>query len=338
MKLLTVAVPCYNSQEYMRKCIDSLLPGGEDVEIIIINDGSIDNTAIIADEYANRYPNIVKVIHQKNKGHGGAINSGIKSASGVYFKVVDSDDWVDVEAYKKVLERLKKLRNSDIYVDMMISNFVYDKEGSYRKTVMCYENILPEDTMFSWKDMGRFPKHKYILMHSVIYRMEILIKSKIILPEKTFYVDNLFVYFPLPYVKTMYYLSVDLYRYYIGREDQSVNESIMIKRIDQQIKVNKLMLELVNIRKIKSRHLRQFMFNYLAIITSVTSVLLIRSGTEENFFKKRDFWRYVKKEDLKLYIKLRFGLLGMVSNLPGRIGRKITITFYRISKQIYGFN
>lgn len=88
----------------MRNCIESLLPGGEEVEIIIVDDGSTkDRTAEIADEYAAKYPTIVKAVHQENGGHGQAVNTGLKNATGLYFKVVDSDDWLDEENYPKVL-------------------------------------------------------------------------------------------------------------------------------------------------------------------------------------------------------------------------------------------
>lgn len=109
MKLLSIAIPCYNSQDYMEHCIETLLPGGEDVEIIIVDDGSKDRTAEIADSYAEKYPTIVKAIHQENGGHGEAVNTGIKNATGLYFKVVDSDDWVDPEAYAKILATLREL-------------------------------------------------------------------------------------------------------------------------------------------------------------------------------------------------------------------------------------
>ena len=107
MKILSIAIPSYNSQNYMRKCIESLLPGGEDVEIIIVDDGSKDDTAKIADEYAAKYPTIVKAVHQENGGHGEAVNAGLRNATGLYFKVVDSDDWVDKDAYPKVIATLK---------------------------------------------------------------------------------------------------------------------------------------------------------------------------------------------------------------------------------------
>jgi glycosyltransferase involved in cell wall biosynthesis len=108
MKLLTIAVPCYNSQDYMANCIESLLKGGEDVEIVIVNDGSKDDTARIGEEYAKRYPDIVKVVHQENGGHGEAVNTGLRHATGLYFKVVDSDDWLNEDAYMKVLDALRK--------------------------------------------------------------------------------------------------------------------------------------------------------------------------------------------------------------------------------------
>ena len=99
MKLITFAVPCYNSQDYMRRCIDTLLTGGEKVEIIIVNDGSKDRTGEIADEYAAKYPTIVKAVHQENQGHGQGVNVGLAHATGEFYKVVDSDDWLDTRGY-----------------------------------------------------------------------------------------------------------------------------------------------------------------------------------------------------------------------------------------------
>ena len=203
-KILSIAVPCYNSQAYMEKCIDSLLEGGEDVEIIIVDDGSTkDDTAAIADRYAKKYPTIVKAVHQENGGHGEAVNTGLANSTGAFFKVVDSDDWVDRRAYKKLLDIMRKsLANGD-ELDMLISNFVYDKQGAHHKKVMSYRNVLPKDTYFTWHDVGHFRVSQYILMHSVIYRTQLLRDCGLKLPKHTFYVDNIFVFNPLPYVKKM---------------------------------------------------------------------------------------------------------------------------------------
>ena len=338
MKLLTVTIPCYNSQDYMEHCIESLLPGGEDVEILIVDDGSKDATPEIADRYAEQYPTIVRAIHQENGGHGEAVNAGIRNATGLFFKVVDSDDWVDEEAYPKVLETLKRLSGGSTVLDMLLCNFIYDKEGVRHKKVMEYRSILPTDCLFGWNDAGHFKKGHYILMHSVIYRTQLLRECGLELPKHTFYVDNIFVYYPMPHVKNMYYLDVNFYHYFIGREDQSVNESVMIRRIDQQIKVNKIMVESVDLFKIPNRKLRKYLFNYLEIITVVSTIMCLRSGTEENLMKKRELWKYLKDYDIRLFHRLRNGILGQAMNLPGKGGRKISVAAYKLSQKIVGFN
>ncbi|WP_100406489.1 glycosyltransferase family 2 protein [Bacillus solitudinis] len=338
MKLLSVVIPCYNSQDYMSYCIESLLPGGDDVEILIVNDGSVDHTAAIADEYASKYPNMVKAIHQENGGHGEAVNAGIRHASGLYFKVVDSDDWVDIRAYLKVLTTLRELSTDDNMVDMVISNFVYEKEGAKYKKIMKYDNVLPQDVIFGWDDIKQFRKGQYILMHSVIYRTQLLKDCGLELPKYTFYVDNLYVYAPVEHVKRIYYVNVDLYRYFIGREDQSVQENIMIKRIDQQIKVNKLMIDCVDIDSIQNENLRHYMLRHLEIVTVVSSILLIRSGTAENLQKKTELWKYIKDKDTRLYRSLKYGIMGNLINLPGSAGRKVSVGAYKISQKLVGFN
>lgn len=341
MKLLTIAIPCYNSSAYMRKCIDSLLPGGDDVEIIIVNDGSSDNTADIAEEYRERFPNIVKVVNKENGGHGSAVNVGIENAAGLYFKVVDSDDWVSFSAYTEILKLLNNLVQGGQFIDMLISNFVYEKEGEKRKKVIHYHHALPEERVFTWKDVRHFRVGQYILMHSVIYRTNLLRECGLQLPEHTFYVDNIFVFQPLPYVKTMYYLDVNFYRYYIGRADQSVNEQVMISRIDQQIMVNKIMVDYYLEEKPRicsNGKVQRYMRNYLDIITTVSSVLLIRSGLEENLEKKKELWNYIKKKDMWLWARMRSGILGNAMNLPGKLGRRITVDGYRICQRIFHFN
>lgn len=172
---------------------------------------------------------------------------------------------------------------------MFIANYVYEKPSANKSSVIKYTNALPQNRTFRWYDLKHFYPQQNLLMHSVIYRTQLLRNCNLELPKHTFYVDNLFVYQPLPYVNTLYYLNVDLYRYYIGREDQSVNEKIMISRIDQQIKVNKLMIDCCDVMKLKSRKLRNYMIKYLTMITTVSTVLMIKSGTAENLQKKMNY-------------------------------------------------
>ncbi len=338
MKYISFAVPCYNSQEYMAKAIESILPGGEDVEIVIVNDGSVDRTSAIAREYMEKYPDIIKVVDKENGGHGDAVNSGLRHASGKYFKVVDSDDWVDEESLHRILQLLRNLEEDGQEIDMLVSNYVYEKVGVTHKKCIHYRNVLPQDEIFRWEDIGHFRLDQYILMHSVIYRTEMLKLSQMVLPRHTFYVDNIYVYYPLPLVRKIYYLDVDFYRYYIGREDQSVNEKNMIARVDQQIFVTKSMIDMYQLGKIPCKKLRQYMINYLAIMMTVSSILLIRSKERENLEKKKELWQYLKKKDVRVYIKIRYGILGQTTNIPGRSGRKISSMVYSVARRIIGFN
>lgn len=337
MKLLTFAIPCYNSEDYMEKCIESILPGGEEIEILIVDDGSKDRTAEIADAYAAKYPTICRAIHQENGGHGEAVNTGIRNATGRYFKVVDSDDWVDLDAYKTILAKLREYDKDGEELDMLLANYVYEKDGAKRKQVMRQKGV-PKNKEFTWSDVPHFFKGHYILMHSVIYRTKLLHECALELPKHTFYVDSIYVFNPMPYVKKMYYLNVDFYRYFIGREDQSVNEKVMISRMDQQIKVNTLMLDKYDFWQIENKKCRQYMLNYLEIITVVSSIMCLISNTKEHIQTKADLWKYIKEKDTRLYKKLRYGIMGIAMNLPGKIGRKISIAAYKIAQKVVGFN
>ncbi len=341
MKVLSIAIPSYNSENYMANCIESLLIGGSDVEILIVNDGSKDGTARIADEYAAKYPHIVRAIHQENGGHGEAVNAGLRNATGTYFKVVDSDDWVDPKAYKEILALLKQMLTEQTQLDMLISNFVYDKQGASFKKVMNYRSVLPKNQLFTWEQIGRFKKGQYILMHSVIYRTQMLRDCELQLPKHTFYVDNIFVYQPLPAVKTIYYLDVDFYHYFIGRDDQSVNEKVMIKRIDQQLRVNKLMIDYYDLSDksmVTSKKLRHYMYNYLEIMMCISSIMLIRSHDAANLEKRDELWEYLQLSNPRMYKKLRYGLFGRVMTLHHPAGRKFAELCYKIAQKLFGFN
>lgn len=338
MKLLTVAIPCYNSQEYMKHAIESVLVGGEDIEILIVNDGSKDDTAKIADEFEVAYPGIVRAIHQENGGHGEAVNAGLRNAKGLYYKVLDSDDWLDQDSLLRVMNKLRQMVKEGRMVDMFLANYVYEKPSEHKHKVIRYEGVFPENQIFGWSDIKRFKISQNILMHSVIYRTQMLHDCGLELPKHTFYVDNIFVYVPLPNVKTMYYMDVNLYRYYIGREDQSVNEDVMISRIDQQIKVNKIMIDAYDLTKIRNKKLKDYMVKYLAMMMTVSSIFLIKEGSEESLTKRAELWNYLKDASKGMFRLVNHQVLSRPMQIRGKAGRKMLVWAYSISRKIYGFN
>jgi len=333
MKLLSVIIPSYNSENYLENCVNSLLGFEDEVEILIINDGSTDRTIEIGEKLNSEYPKSIKLINKENGGHGSAINCGIKNATGQYIKVVDSDDWVDKIAYKEIINTLKKYNNGEI--DMLISNFVYDKVGVKNKKIMSYSKYLPKNEIFTWDQISKFNIGTYILMHSVIYNIDILRNAKLKLPEHTFYVDNLFVYLPLPYVKNIYYLDVEFYHYFIGRDDQSVTESNMISRIDQQARVNKIMFDQFDLSKIENKPLADYMFKYLEIITLITNLFSIRGN---NIELKNDLWKYFEESNFNQFDKLSKTVLCRLIRKNSKISMTTINTIYSMAQKFYGFN
>ena len=177
-------------------------------------------------------------------------------------------------------------------------------------------------------------------MHSVIYRTELLRRSGMILPKHTFYVDNIYVYQPLPFVESIYYMNVDLYRYFIGREDQSVNEKVMISRVDQQVRITRIMLDCCDLKDVlkQSRKLGNYMLSYLSMMVLISSIFLILSEKPENQKKKDALWAYIQKKDTWLYRKLRWSSLSMFGSATHTVTQKITVTGYHAAQKIFKFN
>lgn len=344
-KYITFTIPCYNSQDYMKRCIESLLPGGEDVEIIIVDDGSTDATGEIADYYERMYPGIVRAVHKENGGHGSGVNMGLKLAGGIFFKVVDSDDWLDGDAYNKLLYRIKRLCSmkdaglARSVPDLFVCNYIYDHLDEGTSHAVHYRNVFPVEETCGWNDIGRFRPSQYLVMHALIFRTEILRKAEVVLPEHTFYVDNIFAYKPLPYVRNIYYMDIDLYHYYIGREDQSVNEKVLMSRIDQQILVTKIVSKCVDLNEVRAEYpkLAEYMCRNISIMMAISSIHLLLIDSQEAYGKRRQLWNHIKEENIRLYFRLKYTTLSGLTYLPGKVGGMLTKGGYRAARRIYQF-
>ena len=327
----------------MDKCIESLLAcddGLGDVEILIVDDGSTkDNTAEKADEWHERYPEIIYAIHKENGGHGSAVNSGLAYARGRYFKVVDSDDWLDHDAMKTIMPYLRAQSELRDATDLVIGNYVYEKVYEGTHTSINYKKIFPTDRECTWDEIGRFKSSQYLLMHSVIYRTELLRDIDLKLPEHCFYVDNIFVYVPLPAVKSIRYFDVDMYRYFIGREGQSINEETMKSRIDQQLRITRVMIDSVDLLEdVESRKLQKYMENYLSMMMCICSIFLRMIHAPEAEGKRNDIWAYLKTRRPEIYPRIRRNVLNFGTNIPTELGRRLGIGAYRIAQKVFKFN
>lgn len=335
MKLLTITVPCYNSQEYMRNCLESLLAGGDRVEIIIINDGSKDNTGNIADEYAQKYPNIVKVIHQENGGHGEGINQGLKHATGTYFKVVDSDDKMS-DDFVSFLDALEWCEENG-GVDLFNTNYFYTHEDGIGDRSINYHNVLPEDRIVGWSETRPFLVHQMITLHSGTFRTELMRKWPISLPKHTFYEDNLMVHLTLPYIQRIYYMNCDLYRYTIGREGQSVAHDAMKKRYSHQILVTEQCFTSCHLDEIKNKRQQRYMRHELFMMFAISILFTRLNKSADTDFAIEKMWRTCMDFDPKWAKRFRNGLLWFLC-IPGKFGQNFSCFIYKFANKIVRFN
>ena len=306
--------------------------------MLIVDDGSSDGTLEMAQKFEARYPGIVRAIHQENKGHGGAVNTGIAAASGMYVKVVDADDWVGPESLEQVMAVLREEADSTEPIDMLVTNYVYDKVGKRNKHVVNFRHAMKAGERLTWNDLGHFGLAEYILMHALTYRTAVVRESGMQLPEHTFYVDFIYAYQPFPWVKTMKYLDTPFYHYFIGRDGQSVQTDVMIKRVDQLRLVNRLMTEATPERGTVPEGLYRYMIHFLAIESCVTSVFLILSRDPANYVKKTELWDAIDAYSPAIGKDVRSQLMSRALNLPGKTGRWIVRNGYLIAKRIVGFN
>ena len=244
----------------------------------------------------------------------------------MYYKVLDSDDWFDRGAFLKILDVLRSFVEDGSGVDMLLANYVYEKPSLHKHKVIRYDGVFPENQVFTWNDVKRFKISQNILMHSVIYRTKMLRDCQLELPRHTFYVDNIFVYNPLPFVKKMYYVNADLYRYFIGRDDQSVNEKVMIGRIDQQIKVNKLMIDAYDLTKIKNKKLRDAVMKFCQ--ARLSPPLIGQIVAEASIDAPRSYSTEVYEE----YIERRKCLIDGLNRIPGVYSPIPMGAFYTVAR------
>lgn len=342
-KTITFGIPCYNSAEYMDHCVESILVGSAyaaDVQIVIVDDGSTkDNTFAKAQEWQRLYPGIVKAVHQDNGGHGMAVLKALEHAEGVYFKVVDSDDWVDADALNALLARLRDFIQFDTRVDLVVTNYVYEHVEDDKQTVIDYGFALPKGKIMGWDKIGHFNMWQNLLMHALCYRTDILRDGGVPMPAHTFYVDNIYAYVPLPRCRTLYYLDVDLYRYFIGREDQSVNEQVMVSRVDQQLRVTRIMMRAYHLYEdVTERKLRRYMLSYLTLMMAVCSIFSKLSDKSDVMDNLAALWDELRQFDARMYRHCRMGLVGIATNLPTELGERATIGLYRIAQKVVKFN
>lgn len=236
-KILTISIAAYNAEKDIANCLNSLINSKEfsKLDIIVVNDGSSDRTAEIVDEYVEKYEQSIRIVNKENGGHGSTINTSIKYAKGKYYKILDSDDWVNSENLDKLI---KFLENNNI--DMILNPYdeiSYENRRKTRELNPC-EGKISYNKIHDLSEMDKI----VLYMHSLTFSTAVIKKMGSIIDEKCFYVDMEYCIFPLLYVKNFVCLDYSIYQYLLGSQTQSMNMDNMIKRRDQHLKVTKRLI------------------------------------------------------------------------------------------------
>ena len=339
MKLLTCVVPCYNSAAWMERAVESLLAGGEEMEILIVDDGSTDRTGEVADRLAAEHPTIIRTHHQENAGHGSVLNYGIANAEGVYFKVVDSDDRMVKENLPGLLDVLREHSEEGNRADMIFHDYVYDHPDQENTFSITYAGKLKPDVIATWEQTRPFHIWNQFMIHSLIYSVQFLREHHVVMPEHTFYEDNLYIYQPLAKTRKIMYHRAPLYGYCVGRVDQSIDEKNMLKRMDQMTNIAKQQITSYSLAELNRlpKHLRNYLINNACGQLFTTCALQFIANTEQSRGMNRELWQTIRDFDPALYRKLRRNPLGRVTCLPGKAGERFLVFLYRMGRKMIKF-
>ncbi len=334
--ILSVGVPLYNMKGCVSRCLDSLVHDDgpyprEDLEILVVDDGSTDGSAEVALRYETRHPGL-KVLSKVNGGHGSAVDYARQSAKGVYFLVVDSDDEVLPGALRKVAAFLRWMTDRGLEIDALVLERAYEDESTGKRRYCGFRHAIPSNRTFGWKDVGRFVFSETLSMHSLVFRRAHLDDSHLHLPHKTYYVDALYTFVPLAHAKRFYHLPFPLYVYHLGRPGQSVSTSFALKHTDDRMRVSRaLVAEMDRVPRDAVRSQRRYLDGVLAAFLVVTLGTLTLSDRDDKERKKAGLFDWIRRTRPAIYRKVSRVPLVSLARLQGGIGRFVTRIGYRIA-------
>lgn len=297
MKLLTIAIPSYNVENYLTNCLNSLInvTAHDKLEVLIINDGSTDKTAIIAENYVTKYPDFITLINKENGGHGSTINRALSIATGKYFMVLDGDDQVDPDALNTFISMIE-----NIDVDLISTNYkrIDIQTGAIFPVIQ--QNIVYEK-IYSFEEINI--NHIYFALANSCFKTEVLINNNITLQENTFYVDVEYILMPIPFIQTVIFFNLYIYQYYIGNSQQSIYIPTMVKRYSHHERVLKRVIHYFQDIQLTGKH-KAYVENIMKqlLYTHYSIALLYNPDKKLGYKQAKEFDSFLKKNSMDLYI------------------------------------
>lgn len=332
-KILSIIIPSYNVSQYICKTIDSFLVEEviNNIEIIIVNDGSKDNTLEIAKEYQIRYPESIIVIDKENGGHGSGINKGVEAATGKYFKVIDGDDWINQEVFVSFIEKLYK---SDS--DLIINNAVFVEDVTYKESAVIrfYDE---SGSVFNFDSIIEKHPDWFFGIHTYTIKTSIMKENKIRVSEKVFYEDTEYVLFPIKYVDTVEFTDLNLYMYRVANANQSISAANLFKNRRHRVVVTQSLIKYLNSINDSISKQKKYYYYYriFKAIVAQIEIYYLNYNSDSVFDEIKEYIDYIKNDNeilfnvlnrfyftkyKKLESSVSFNRLSLVYNFCKKIG------------------
>ena len=339
MKLLTLVIPAYNAEKFLRTCVERMIPAGPELDVLIVDDGSTDGTPALADALAAEYSDIVRVVHQENGGHGEGLNQGIRLAEGIYLKSVDADDRIDTRSLQELMSLLREHATPETWADLVVNDYVYDHTDRESVFAVCYHHVFHAGHVDTWETCRSFPFWKQFMIHSLCYRVGLLREHDYTLPKHTFYEDNLYIYQPLPWTQRVLYLHRPLYGYTIGQADQSISDRNMLRHMDQNTEMVTRMICTWTWKEIQAqpRALRHYMMTFISGQVLAVSLLHETAHNADAEKLNRSMWERIRAFDPELYRRIRRHPNAAIIVLPGPRMRRVVYHICQGVRKSLGF-
>lgn len=327
-KQLTIAIPAYNSENFIRKCLDSFITEQADgsfapddrLQIIVINDGSTDGTESIVKEYVEKYPATISLISKENGGHGSGINAAIEAAEGKYFKAVDADDRVIKENLTAILDELEKTES-----DVVVTGYKSENEGSGRVQTYSTKGDYNGRTL----DMKEFSEifdsiPASFQYHGLAYRTDFYRSLELYLSEGVFYEDQEYAIVPFAKAETISIIPYDLYVYRLGGNEQSISYVNLQNRLGDLKAVLKRLIDRYNLERKadtwdEDREL--FFKKRLGIaLNSYFAITFVKTQNKKAGRKESaGFMQFIEANNMELaeFIRPKYEVLERASKVPG---------------------
>jgi hypothetical protein len=334
--ILTVAVPLFDLEGCIDRCLDSLThPDGplpaRDVEILVVDDGSSDASAEVAAAYEDHHPRL-KVLRKENGGQGSVIDHARSHATGIYFFVIDGDDEVVPDTFRRVVALLRWLDDRGTRLDALFLDRLFLDETTGATRRQRFHKVLPVNRTFGWQEIGRFGRFENLSLGSIVYRLGLLDECGLKLPRHAFFTDCIYTFVPLAHSRMLFHMPLPLLVYHKGREGQATSLEVALQRSNDRIPVIRAMAAALDgLPDGTPKKLERYLANTLSAFLLVSLGMFSLSDQDDRERKKTELIGWIRRNHRRIHRRVSGRPLVLLARIPDRPGRDLARIAFRFA-------